>query len=94
VTIHITHWSMTSDITPETAQRVADKWAKSWRLSWLPDRLLTREQALAGMDLAEIFSTQDFRLDSTAQTRAFCCAGQLGIPLERIGLELLHRRHP
>src|SRR6478752_5502313 len=54
VTIYVTHWSMTSDLTAESAYRLADKWAKSWRLSWLPERLLTREQALAGMDLAEI----------------------------------------
>jgi hypothetical protein len=92
VTIHITRWSMTSDITAESAHRLADRWSKSWRLSWLPDRLLTREQALAGMDLAEIFSTQDFRHDELVRSRAFSCAGRLGIPLEHIGLELLHRR--
>lgn len=94
MTIYVTHWSMTSDLTAESAYRLADKWAKSWRLSWLPERLLTREQALAGMDLAEIFSTQDFRHDSTVHARAFYCADQIGIPLELIGLELLHRRHP
>lgn len=94
MTIYVTQWSMTSDITAESAHRLAGEWAKSWRLSWLPDRLLTRDQAMAGMDLAEIFSTQDFRHDSTVRARAFVCAGQLGIPLELIGLELQHRRHP
>ncbi|WP_330255554.1 hypothetical protein OG874_13925 [Nocardia sp. NBC_00565] len=94
MTIHVNRWSMTSDSTAESADRLAGTWAKSWRLSWLPDRLLTHEQALAGMDLAEIFSTQDFRHDPTVRARALICAGQLGIPLELIGLELLHRRHP
>ncbi|MEV0296440.1 hypothetical protein [Nocardia sp. NPDC050710] len=88
MTIFVTDWSMTSDVTHESAQRVAEKWLKSWRLSWLPDRLLTREQALAGMDLAEIVSTQTYRHDRSAHIRAVHCAGQLGIPLEQILLEL------
>lgn len=36
---------------------------------WLPERLVTRDQSMAGMDLRRK-------------------------PLELIGLELLHRRHP
>ncbi|MEV0032624.1 hypothetical protein [Nocardia sp. NPDC050793] len=88
MTIYVTDWSMTSDCTNESAQRVADKWPKSWRLSWLPDRLLTREQALAGMDLAEIVSTQTYRHDRLAHLRAVHYAGQLGIPLEQILLGL------
>ncbi|WP_405182053.1 hypothetical protein OG225_13765 [Nocardia sp. NBC_01377] len=86
MTIFVTDWSMTSDITEHGAHRVADKWLKSWRLSWLPDRLLTREQALAGMDLAEIVSTRSFRYDNGTFLRAVHTAGQLGIPLEQLDL--------
>ncbi|WP_194818776.1 hypothetical protein [Nocardia sp. XZ_19_385] len=88
MTLYVTEWSVTSDITTESAQRVAEKWTRSWRLSWLPDRLLTREQAIAGMDLAEIVSTQAFRHDRMAHLRAVHCAGQLGIPLEQLITEL------
>ncbi|WP_228000536.1 hypothetical protein [Nocardia australiensis] len=90
----VTDWSMSSDPTAESAHQPADRWTKSWRPSWLPHHLVTREQALAGMDLAEIFGTPHFRHDSTIPARAFFCAGQLGIPPELIGLELLHRRQP
>ncbi|RBO94109.1 hypothetical protein [Nocardia puris] len=88
MTMFVTDWTITSDLTDHTAHRVAEKWPNSWRLSWLPDRLLTREQALAGMDLAEIISTRTHRLDQTAQLRAVHLAGQLGIPFEQIMLGL------
>ncbi|TQM32841.1 hypothetical protein [Nocardia bhagyanarayanae] len=67
---------------------IADKCPKSWRPSRLPDRLLTSEQALAGMDLAEIVSTQTYWHDPIAHPRAVRDAGQLGIPLEQILLGL------
>jgi hypothetical protein len=77
VTRYVTDWSVTSDNPTESAQRVAGKWIKSRRSGWLPGRLLTREQAIAGMDLTEIVSTQAFRHDRMAHR-----------PLEQLGTEL------
>ncbi|WP_405164059.1 hypothetical protein OG203_02775 [Nocardia sp. NBC_01499] len=92
MTIYVTHWSMTSDTTDESAYRLADKWATSWRLSWQHDRLLTREQALAGMDLAEIFSSEEYQHDAAVRVRAVVAAGLLGIPVEQVILALALRR--
>jgi hypothetical protein len=46
----ITDILMVSDETPHTATRQPDG---TWLLSWLPDRALTRNQAITGMTLAE-----------------------------------------
>ncbi|WP_054814814.1 hypothetical protein [Nocardia arizonensis] len=77
--IHATDWTITSEITPEWAYRVADGHGAVWRLTWLPDRRLTREQALAGMELDEIVSVPAAVDDRFAQARARCCADRLGI---------------
>jgi hypothetical protein len=39
--------------TPHTAELTGQADAGSWRVSWLPDRLLTRAQAEAAMSIAE-----------------------------------------
>lgn len=91
MTIFVADWQMTSDTSDEVAQRVADKWEMAWRLSWLPDRLLTRAQAIAGMDLAEIFAGNKYRTDRMVQARAIVSAGELGIPVEQAIYLLLKR---
>ncbi|MFI2284858.1 hypothetical protein [Nocardia beijingensis] len=78
MTIHTTEWTMTSDITPESAYRDTDA-PDSWRLSWLPDRRLTRGQALAGMSLDELLSDPHVVHDRTTQARAEAYADELGI---------------
>ncbi|MGK8523784.1 hypothetical protein ACRS6B_20585 [Nocardia asteroides] len=75
MTIHTTEWTMTSDITPESACRDTD----GWRLSWLPDRRLTHSQALAGMHLDELLSDPHAVHDRMAQARVEIYANQLGI---------------
>ncbi|WP_039798204.1 hypothetical protein [Nocardia araoensis] len=78
MTIHTTEWTMTSDITPESACRDTDA-TDSWRLSWLPDRQLTRGQALAGMSLDELLSDPHVVHDRMTQARVEAYADQLGI---------------
>lgn len=56
MTIYVDHRSMTSDITPEIAERTTDHARSMWRLSWMPERRLSYEQARAGMELDEIVS--------------------------------------
>ncbi|MBF6476238.1 hypothetical protein [Nocardia gipuzkoensis] len=78
MTIHSTEWTMTSDITPESACRDTDA-TDGWRLSWLPDRRLTHSQALAGMRLDELLSDPHLVHDRMAQARVEVYADQLGI---------------
>ncbi|WP_067687006.1 hypothetical protein [Nocardia jejuensis] len=61
---------MTSDLTGEAAHRVADGWELEWRLSRLPARLLSRAQALAGMEPAEIFAGTRYQRDVILAVRA------------------------
>ncbi|MGW4245949.1 hypothetical protein [Nocardia sp. NPDC004722] len=82
---------MTSDITDESVVRVADRWTLAWRCSWLPDRLLTRAQALAAMVLAESVAA-GYPRDEKAQGRMVASAGELGIPVEQAVFILLRRR--
>lgn len=58
----ITDVLMTSDQTPHTAQwsqHAAADGKGAWVVSWLPQRLLTRDQAITAMTLAEVVATQD-----------------------------------
>uniref|UniRef100_UPI0024551EF3 hypothetical protein n=2 Tax=Nocardia TaxID=1817 RepID=UPI0024551EF3 len=91
MTIYATDWSMTSDITPETAHRVPGEHATPWRLSWLPDRRLTAEQARAGMELDEIVSDPALVYDQTALAHGANLAGLLGLLWEH-ALVLLYKR--
>ena len=52
----ITNVQMTSDQTPHIATCV-DTHHGTWTLSWLPGRLVTRNQAITGMTLAEAVAT-------------------------------------
>lgn len=53
--IHITEYRMDSGDTLHAAARVVDKTtgAAHWRVSWLPGRELTRNQAVTAMTIAE-----------------------------------------
>jgi hypothetical protein len=50
VTLRITDTEMTSDATRHRAELLPDG---GWRVSWLPERRLTRDQAVTAMTLAE-----------------------------------------
>lgn len=56
--MEITDSVMTSASTFHTAWRV-DEQADEWRVSWLPDRTLTRNEALSALTLAEMVLGDD-----------------------------------
>jgi len=91
MTVDTTDWTMISDITPESAYRQTGSGTAVWRLSWLPDRLLTREQALAGMELDEILSDPDIVHDRHAHADAAILAGRVGIIWEQAVILLSKR---
>ncbi|MEV6773606.1 hypothetical protein AB0N05_33735 [Nocardia sp. NPDC051030] len=91
MTIDITTRAMISDITPEHAFRVYGHGDAVWRLTWLPEHRLTREQAHAGMELDEILSNPDVVYDDTAHNRAAERASRLGVDVEHAVILLAQR---
>lgn len=58
---------MTSDLTPHTAaysQHAGANGQGAWIVSWLPMRLLDRNQTITALTLAEVVATQDLSPDS------------------------------
>ncbi|WP_405495498.1 hypothetical protein [Nocardia sp. NBC_00511] len=91
MTIDITAREMTSDLSPEYAFRVPGTGTGVWRLSWLPRRPLTREQAYAGMELDEVLSDPDAVFDEGAHSSAATLAARIGIGVERAVILLAQR---
>ncbi|MFB8275510.1 hypothetical protein [Nocardia colli] len=89
MTIYANSRSMTSSVTVEWAWRAARS-EPGWRLSWLPHHL-TREQARAGMELAELLGRTDSVADNREQARADALAGALGLTVQA-ALSVLHQR--
>ncbi|WP_225732176.1 MULTISPECIES: hypothetical protein [unclassified Nocardia] len=79
MTLYTTESTIISDITPEWAARDTPGADRAWRLSWLPDRRLTREQATAGMELDELLSDPDRVHDRMQLARIDDCADRLGL---------------
>ncbi|WP_433684028.1 hypothetical protein [Nocardia sp. CA-119907] len=92
MTIDRTEHSMTSDRTVEFAHRQNREYPTQWRVSWLPDRPLTDDQAWAAMELAELLADPDIRYDAVAMACAIRCAGRLGLIVEQAMLALNGRR--
>jgi hypothetical protein len=90
MTLHITAWLITSDVTPESAQRLPSL-PGQWLLSWLPGELLTQEQALSGMIVDEILSDPAFVDDLGAVEMATLHAAELGITLDEAVIRLCAR---
>ncbi|MEW1737986.1 hypothetical protein AB0346_18715 [Nocardia beijingensis] len=78
-----------SAISPEVAIRMADGIrGQRWALSWLPGRVLTRQQAFSGMVLDEIL-TDPHELDSTTMMLVMAeLAAELSMSLEQALLRL------
>lgn len=83
--------SITSSVTGECAERLPRRPEPAWRLSWRRSPLLTREQALAAMELTEILRLAP---DSAgpAWQRACAIGAELGIDLEDARIVLRERR--
>ncbi|MGY4101224.1 hypothetical protein ACW2Q0_16940 [Nocardia sp. R16R-3T] len=91
MTVTSTDWTMISDISPESAYRDTGSKAAVWRLSWLPGRQLTRQQAMAGMELDEILSDPDIVHDRHAHADAAILADTVGIIWEQAVILLSKR---
>ncbi|MFE3055012.1 hypothetical protein [Nocardia sp. NPDC059239] len=90
MTLQVTDRSITSDVTPEIAYHIPDPGGGNWVLTWLPGRLLTREQALEGMRLDELLS--DPLVDGTAALRSAAeRAAALGLDLPEVVVRLATR---
>ncbi len=81
--LHITTRMMISGVTPESARRTTRSDEEVWRLSWLPDRELTRDQALAGMELDEMLSDLARVHDPALHAAAEIRAAALGLTVEQ-----------
>ncbi|WP_433724440.1 hypothetical protein ACQP0C_27310 [Nocardia sp. CA-129566] len=82
--LHVTQFSVTSPNSAEYAATTADGTREDrWRLSWLPGRVLTLEQALCAMVLDEILIAHE--LDSDTMLRVMHdLAAHLAMPLHQI----------
>ncbi|WP_378729906.1 hypothetical protein [Nocardia brasiliensis] len=89
--LYFTELSITSDTTPECASRTISRGRVAWRLSWLPDRTLTFEQARAGMELDELLSQPGSAHDGPALALANEYAGKLGMLREHVVILLAKR---
>lgn len=89
--LRITDRLISSDITPEIAEEIANGGSRNWMLSWLPDRPLTREQAVSGMVLDEILSDPDPADPQLAMELAAVRADMLGLALRDVVLRLAIR---
>ncbi|MFC9659894.1 hypothetical protein ACFVJ5_06615 [Nocardia sp. NPDC127606] len=86
--IHGTDDTLRSDRTPEFAQRND---TGGWRLSWLPEYTLTREQAWAGMELDELVSDLAGVHDRLAHAEISARADLLGIIWQQALIKLAKR---
>ncbi|MBF6133704.1 hypothetical protein IU501_11920 [Nocardia otitidiscaviarum] len=96
MTLRITDWSITSDLTPEIA--IYDPRGNGWTLSWLPGRFLTKVQAMSGMALDEFLGDFDLATAAAGDTPtedvllafelAAARAEHLGITLEEAVVRL------
>lgn len=91
MTLHITDRLITSTVTPETAHRIPITEGGMWVLSWLPDRLLTRNQAISGLVLDETLSVADTAHAEFAMELAAFRAADLGLTLREVVLRLCAR---
>ena len=90
MTIYIYDWLMIGN-SPEYAERMLTRTGSWWRLSWLPDRFLTFEQAYAGMEVDEILADPALVNDEAALAHAARGVQQLGLVWEQVVVFLYGR---
>ena len=76
--IQMTDTEMSSTLTSATAVYQPDADSGTWAVSWLPGRLLTRNQAITAMTLADVLG-QDVPADSGLWPHIGGWAGELGL---------------
>jgi hypothetical protein len=89
--LHVSDWSITSDLTPEFAYFLPTATSGHWALSWLPGVALTRAQAHSGMVLDEILSDPRLVHNALARELAALRAAELGLDLRDALLHLFAR---
>ncbi|WP_330184519.1 hypothetical protein OHB26_13535 [Nocardia sp. NBC_01503] len=91
--MYVCDWSITSGVVGEFAERLPRDDEARWRVSWLPERLLTRDQALAAMELVELLYDTTRPADDEARSAIAAAAELLGIrPIDAAAT--LSERHP
>ncbi|MEV6770450.1 hypothetical protein AB0N05_17695 [Nocardia sp. NPDC051030] len=86
-------WSITSAVVGEFAERLPGPDESDWRVSWLPGRVFTRDQALAAMELVELLYDPDRPNSPATQATIAAAAEILGIrPID--AAITLSERHP
>ncbi|BEK90675.1 hypothetical protein NSERKGN1266_66260 [Nocardia seriolae] len=88
--LEFTPWTIRSDKTPEMAVRTALS-MDSWVLTWLPNRLLTLEQACDGMTLDETLSDPAPANPEEALEMAALLAAEIGLMLPEVVVLLWDR---
>ncbi|MCM6778089.1 hypothetical protein NDR87_31870 [Nocardia sp. CDC159] len=91
MTLRISAWLITSDVTPEFAQYLPTATGGYWSLSWLPEVALTRDQAISGMVLDETLSDPRLVHNRVAYELSAFRAAELGISLEQALIRLFGR---
>lgn len=81
--LEFTPWTIRSDKSPEMAFRTTLS-MDSWKLTWLPDRMLSLEQAAIGMGLDEVLSDPAPADAEDALEVAEMRAAQLGLTLREV----------
>ncbi|MFE3003202.1 hypothetical protein ACFXG4_50745 [Nocardia sp. NPDC059246] len=91
--VYVCDWSITSSVVDEFAERVPGHKETDWRVSWLPGRLLTRAQALAAIELAELLFDPTRPADADIHATIAATAEQLGVRPIDVAVTL-SARHP
>lgn len=92
--MYVCEWSITSGVVSEFAERLPGRADADWRVSWLPGRLLTREQAIAAMELVELLFEPDRGADPAARDAITAAAELLGIRPIDAAAALSERHRP
>ncbi|WP_153808824.1 hypothetical protein [Nocardia sp. SYP-A9097] len=91
--MYVCDWSITSGAVGEFAERLPDDGEARWRVSWLPGRLLTRDQAIAAMEMVELLYDTTRPTDEDLRAAIAAAAELLGIrPIDAAAT--LSERHP
>ncbi|MBL1072770.1 hypothetical protein JK358_00005 [Nocardia sp. 2] len=91
--MYVCGWSITSGVVDEFAERIPGEHHTDWRVSWLPGRPLTRDQALAAMELVELLYDPARNNEPGTQAAVAEAARAVGIrPIDAAAI--LSERHP
>ncbi|MEC3958689.1 hypothetical protein VMT65_37025 [Nocardia sp. CDC153] len=93
--MYVCEWSITSAVVDEFAERLpgGDK-ETDWRVSWLPGRALTKDQAIAAMELVELLYDPTHRDEAAVRSAVAAAAERLSLRPVDIAATLSERHPP